>query len=262
MISYHIRGLGACMLGGYPHRQEDSFLHLALEELRGATTYQITTSSNTLGGFPITRVLKHLHFHGLAEDPNIMVIQFATSDLIVPIRRKRHREPSDNSAKRRALLNNSPKLFNRLIWQLQGLTGEGLQLQPVTPPPVYLKTMREITQAILDHQVIPVVMSPFVFGGSRSDRFASECNTKLKQIFAEMPKVIYVDAYTALAMHPRHRMLLADGTHLSLLGHRTVAKVLLPHLNSAVDACARIVLTLTSYLSTHYLIWISAESYI
>ena len=33
MSEYHIQGLGACMLGGYPHRPEDSFFQLALEHL-------------------------------------------------------------------------------------------------------------------------------------------------------------------------------------------------------------------------------------
>jgi lysophospholipase L1-like esterase len=235
MLKCHIRGLGACMLDGYPHRQEDSFFQLTLEQLAGASTCQITTSSYTLGGFPITRIPKHLTPHCLAANPTIVVIQFATSDLVVPLRKKRKRQSGSVDSSPRRVSSQSPSLKNRLLWQFQGLVGDALRRKPVTSPAVYLETMQQIAQTLLDHQVIPVVMSPFVFGGRRSDRFARECGLRLQVSLAKLPKAVYVDAYSALARHPRHRMLVADGTHLSLSGHRVVASTLLPHLKSLVD---------------------------
>ena len=101
MSECHIRGLGACMIGGYPHREEDSFLHLALEQVRKESTHRIVSSSSTLGGFPITRVPKHLGSRCLAANPNIAVIQFATSDLVVPLRRKRNRQNNSVSPAQR-----------------------------------------------------------------------------------------------------------------------------------------------------------------
>ena len=223
------------MLGGYPHRPEDSFFHLALEQLREASSCQITTSCYTMGGFPITRVPKHLTARCLSAHPNIVVIQFASSDLIVPLRRKRSSQTSDSHSTPRKVSSESPSLKNRLIWQIQGLVGDTLQLKPMTPPPVYLETMGQITQILLDHGIIPVVLSPFVFGGRRSDRFAAECSVKLSQSLAKQPRAVYVDAYSALARYPRHQTLLADGTHLSLMGHRIVANALFGHLKSLVN---------------------------
>lgn len=229
MPEYHIQGLGACMLVGFPHRQEDSFFDLALAQLRADSPSQITTSCYSMGGFPITRVPRHLNARCLKTNPSIVVIQFASCDLIVPLRKNR----SSGSSPRKVSCE-PPNLINRLIWQVQGLVGDGLQLEPITPPAVYLATMAQITQQLLDHGVTPVVISPFVFGGRRSDRIAEECHAKLHES-GELHPTEYVDAYSALAQHPRHQTLLADGTHLSLTGHRIVAGVLFTKLKSLVN---------------------------
>jgi lysophospholipase L1-like esterase len=223
------------MIGGYPHRQEDSFLHLALEHVLKESNRKIVISSYTLDGFPITRVPKHLGSRCAAANPNIVVIQFATSDLVVPLRRKRNRHSGGISAAKRTVSNKPPNLTNRLVWKFQGLIGDWLRLSPVTPLKVYLETMQGIARTLLDHGIIPVVMSPFVFGGTRSDRFARACNLRLKQSLATLPQAVYVDAYSNLDRHPRHRMLLSDGTHLSLSGHKIVADVLFPLLQSIVN---------------------------
>ena len=176
------------MLEGYPHRPENSFFQLALEQLRAASVCKIKTSSYTLGGFPITRVIKHLASHCLAENPSIVVIQFATSDLVVPLRRKYHRSNHRISRAARRVSDKPANLMNRLNWLLQGLVGDGLRLKSVTPPEVYLETMREIVQILRVHQIIPVVMSPFVFGGSRSNRIAGECHLKLQEFLYNLPQ--------------------------------------------------------------------------
>lgn len=234
MSECHIRGFGACMIGGYPHRPEDSFLHLALEQLRNESKRTIDSSSYTLDGFPITRVPKHLASRCIAANPSIVVIQFATSDLIVPLRRKRNRQSGGISAAQRSVSNTSPNLIHRLNWQVQGLVGDALRLTSVTPPELYLETMQGIARTLVEHQILPVVMSPFIFGGRRSDRFARECTGNLERALAKIPQASFVDAYSSLARHPRHRMLLSDGTHLSLAGHRIVADVLFSHLDSII----------------------------
>ena len=235
MFECHIQGLGACMLTGHPHRPEDSFFHLALEQLRRTSSCQITDSSYTMGGFPITHVPKHLAARCLAARPSIVVIQFASSDLVVPLRRKRKRAKRGIQTQPQVLSSEPPQLIHRLWWQVQGLVGDALQLKPITAPEVYLETMGRIAQNLLDHAIIPVVMSPFVFGGGRSDRMASECNARLLQSLGNLPQAVYVDAYSALAAHPRHQTLISDGTHLSLSGHRIVANTLFPRLKSLVE---------------------------
>jgi lysophospholipase L1-like esterase len=184
-----------------------------------------------MGGFTIARVPKHLEARCLAAHPDIVVLQFATSDLIVPIRRKY----TFITTVRRKVSVNPPNLVDRLKWQIQGLVGDGLRLSPVTPREVYLATMNLLARTLLEHQVVPVVLSPFVFGARRSDRFARDCAGRLQQSLAALPRAVYVDAYSALDRHPRWRMLLCDGSHLSLEGQRVVGEALYPCLKNIVE---------------------------
>ena len=228
----HIRAFGACMIGGFPHRPEDSFFYKAIERLRRRSVQNLITSQFTFGGFPVTRVPKHLKPRCLDLRPHIVVLQFGTSDLIVPLRRHHHHGSTPVHRKVSAA---NPALTDRLRWQVQSLVGNALRLAPVTDPEVYLQTMEQIVRALADQNIIPVVLSPFVFGGRRSDRIARDCSVKLKQRMAHIPKAVFVDVYTALNEHPRSQMLLRDGSHLSLQGQLVVADALFPHLKKLLD---------------------------
>ena len=228
----HIRAFGACMIGGFPHRPEDSFFYKAIECLQKQGGQKPITSQFTFGGFPVTRVPKHLRLRCLDFHPNIVVLQFGTSDLIVPIRRHHHH---DSRPVHRNVSIANPVLIDRLRWQIQSLVGDAFGLAPVTDPTVYLQTVEQIARSLAEQNIIPVVLSPFVFGGRRSDRIARDCAVKLKQRMAQVPKAVFVDAYTALNEHPRSRMLLRDGSHLSIQGHLVVADALFPHLKNLLD---------------------------
>jgi lysophospholipase L1-like esterase len=223
------------MIGGFPHRSEDSCFHYAVEKLRKESAQNVIPSLFTMGGFPINRIPKHLEAKCLAADPDIVVVQFATSDLVVPIRRKFSRQSGSVTAASRSVSANPPTLFDRLKWQLHGLIGDALRLSPVTPPEVYLETMTKITRTLLEHQVVPVILSPFVFGGRRSDRIARNCSNRLQQAVAALPKAVFVDAYAALDQFPRRQMLLGDGTHLSIEGQKIVGEVLFLRLKNILD---------------------------
>ena len=232
--SCHIRGFGACMIGGFPHRQEDSFFHHAVERLRQETGQDIVDSLFTMGGFPVTRVPRHFHARCLAAEPDIVVLQFGSSDLVVPVR---HRPQASSSISvQRHVSARRATALDRLNWQVRSLIGDGLRLTPVTPPDKYLETMLLLTQTLVEHQVIPVVLSPFVFGSRRSDRLARDCGVRLQQSLAALPFAFYVDAYAALDGKPRERMLLRDGAHLSLAGQQVVAETLYPTLKNLVDS--------------------------
>jgi len=233
----HIRAFGACMIGGFPHRLEDSFFIQATERLRAESTLNLITSQFTFGGFPVPRVTKHLQHRCLEARPNVVVLQFATSDLVVPIRKSRNQ--SGSVARQRQVLAHPARLQHRLKWCCRDLLADLLQLPPVTQPAVYLQTMEHFAHTLLEHQIIPVVMSPFVFGGQRSNRLARDCTRQLGQIVASLPGAVFVDAYAALDQHPHHEMLLADGTHLSLAGHQVVADTLFPSLKKLLLESAK-----------------------
>jgi len=208
------------MIGGYPHRQEDSFFHLAIARLQAGTDHHISESLFTMGGFPITRVPKHFQARCLAARPNIVVLQFGASDLTVPLRRH---HPQSGQPIHASVSTQAPTWLDRKKWWVRSRIGDALNRKSVTPPETYLATLTQLTRTLLEHQIIPVVISPFVFGGRRSDRLACDCTRRLQEILAALPGAVYVDAYAALDRHPRRRMLRRDGSHLSLEGQRVVA---------------------------------------
>jgi lysophospholipase L1-like esterase len=219
------------MIGGFPHQPENSFFHHALSQLRSATPHQLVPGIYTFGGFPVTRVPKHLKARCLDTHPDIVVLQFASSDLVVPI----HREHRTNSnLVHRAVSVQMPTTVDWCRWQLQGLLGDLRRLEPVTPLETYLATMEQIAGTLLEHGITPVVLSPFVFGAARSDRLARAATRQLSAPLSARPGIFYVDAYAALDRFSRRQMLLKDGSHLSLAGHRVVAEALVPHLKNAL----------------------------
>ncbi len=232
-MNFHIQGFGACMVGGFPHRKEDSFFHHAIQRLQKESAHHIVPSLFTMDAFPVTRVPKHLPARCLAAKPDIVVLQFGSSDLIVPTRRRLHH--GSTRPVHREVIIQSPSLVDRWRWAFRSLVGDGLRLAPVTAPEIYLETMTQIARTLLEHQVIPVVMSPFVFGGGRSDRIARDCANRLRESLSGLPGAVYVDAFGALDRHPRRRMLLVDGLHLSLEGQRVLAEALYPCLKNLVD---------------------------
>jgi lysophospholipase L1-like esterase len=240
-MGIHIAGFGACMIGGFPHRPEDSFFHRALERVWLSSGLDLTSSLVTLGGFPITRVSKHLEPKCLTARPDIVVMQFASCDLIVPLgknRKSSSKSKSDSRPSGEHHLLKSTGPFHWVKWQLQGLIGDALALSPVTHPDLYLETLLQLVSTLSEHGVTPVVLSPFVFGGRRSDRFARDCAGRVQRALSKVPNATYVDAYSALDRHPRSRMLLADGTHLSAKGQHVVADALVPCLRKVVDRLA------------------------
>ncbi len=223
-MDHKIQAFGACMIGGFPHGYDHSCFHLAVEQLRAKTKDNVITSIFTLGGFPVTRVIKHLPTKCLASQPDIVVLQFGASDLIVPLRHPNHR--SNGASVHRQVKSRIANLSDRIQWHLRGTLNEFLKGTSVTTPELYLQTMDHIIRSVADHDAVPVVLSPFVFGDHYSDRIARDCVPRLQRITLDVPRARFVDVYSVLNRHPRHRMLLCDGTHLSLEGQAVVGECL------------------------------------
>jgi lysophospholipase L1-like esterase len=221
-MTVKVRAFGACMIEGFPHRFEDSFFHLATERLRRESGQEIATSIYTLGGFPVPRAIKHLESRCLAEHPDLVVLQFGSSDLVVPVRKRLHLQITAE----RTVCAHPATLAHLLRWRIRGLIGDLFQLQPVTAPDSYLGAMDRMIRKIAATPAIPVVVSPFVFGPQRSNRFARNCTTRLRQIVAAVPQARFVEAYAALDKFPRRQILLSDGSHLTLKGQAVVAESL------------------------------------
>ena len=216
-----IQGFGAESIAGVPHRFENSFFHLATERLRLESPHNLSSSLFTLSEFSAPRAIQHLPTHGLAEKPDIVVLQFGSSDLRISLRRKSIPEAMANRSGATA---HSAGPARPLYWQLQGLIGDLLQLPSVTAPEAYLEAMNQMIRIVAAYDAVPVVMSPFVIGSPRSDRVARQCVPVLAKVVAAVPEARYLDAYSVLDKFPRREILLRDGIHLTIQGQVLVAE--------------------------------------
>jgi lysophospholipase L1-like esterase len=71
-----------------------------------------------------------------------------------------------------------------------------------------------------------VVLSPFVMGGARSNRFAARYSHALRRHLPLSSVVHLLDAHALLSRERRSQMLLRDGFHLSARGHQIVGAAL------------------------------------
>jgi hypothetical protein len=71
-----------------------------------------------------------------------------------------------------------------------------------------------------------VVVSPFVMGGGRSNRFARRYAAALSEQLPRSQDIYFMDAHAVLSQLPRHQMLLGDGFHLSPLAHQKLGAAL------------------------------------
>jgi hypothetical protein len=233
------------MIDGYPYERCDSFFAIAAAQISSEGEAALTVTSKTFGGFPVTRAIKYLAKYCIDPRPDAVVVQFASSDLVVLVRRRRTSISSASglsvsnsvNADIKSSMRRKPSILDWCHWQLKGLIGDLLGLPSITPLETYLYTMQLIVAESLKNGIMPIILSPFVFGGRRSDRIALAANLRLRAIVEKMPGAIYVDAYSALNAHSRRKMLLNDGMHLSLEGHRVVSDVLTASLKKAI--CAR-----------------------
>ena len=215
-----IAGFGACMINGDPFRPEDSFFHKATWALKQELPQAVETSVISLPGLPITRAIKYYKKKIKPMRPDIVVVQFGSTDSVIPIRKR--------LGKLARVMPPPPPVANigkpsRWKWWLKSLAAELLLLNPITDEETYIESIRcLITQAQATATAV-VLVSPFVMASSRSNRCARKYTQGLKVLTAQTPGVYCLDAHALLSAHPKHTVLCPDGLHITPLAHQLIA---------------------------------------
>jgi lysophospholipase L1-like esterase len=233
-----ITGFGACMIAGYPLSAETGFLDKAVQYLRDAQELEVELEIVTMGGFPVDRAQNHFAKRVLVTRPEVVVLQFGSIDASAPLHRGfgvRH------LLKKRVQLN---QIFNRELkvrerdrlqpptpldvikWQLRNLGGEILCVPSITPLNRYLPAILRMVKECRAAGAVVVVLSPFVMGGGRSNRFARRYTRALEHHLPKDPGVYFLDAHRVLSRGRRADVLLRDGFHLSAPGHQRLGVAL------------------------------------
>jgi hypothetical protein len=116
-----------------------------------------------------------------------------------------------------------PMIFSPLRWEIVSAIGYLRKIDPITPLPLLLGTMRRMASACAEAGAIPVVLSPFVYASRYTMRHAIAYTSALRDL-AEAQHMIFVDSVALLRPQPKSLILQYDGFHLTPLGHELVAK--------------------------------------
>lgn len=220
-VNLTITGFGACMIAGFPLSLETGFLHQAVQHLHRSGEFEVDFDIVAMGGFPVPRARTHLAKKVLANHPDIIVLQFGATDASAPLRnnfitrRRLHKTPHASET----VSPLPPTPADLLKWRLRSLASDILRVPSLTPIEDYLQIMLEMAHECRLSGSRVVVVSPFVMGGWRSDRFADQYRRALAEPLARIPDIYYLDAYALLSRAPRPAMLLRDGFHLSARAH-------------------------------------------
>jgi len=216
------------MIAGYPLPAENGFLHLATQHLRRQSSTQVDLEIVALGGFPAPRATKHFAKRVLVHRPDVVVIQFGSTDASAPLR---------NGIVLRQLLKKDPHVRDKVSplppapadgwkWKLRSLASELLLVPPLTPLMDYAGAMLDLAWQARSAGSQVVVVSPFVMASGRSNRFARQYTDTLHRRLPLDGKTQFLDAHALLSAAPCDEYLLRDGFHLSAAAHQKVGAAL------------------------------------
>jgi len=237
-MSLSIRGFGACMIAGYPLPAETGFLHQAVQYLRQAGKLEVEFEIETMGGFPVERARKHFSKKVLVHRPDVVVLQFGSIDASARLRRgfgvrwffrkdagMRHLFTRGVGG-REEVSPQPPAPLDLFKWQFRNLGSEILRVAPMTPLENYLAAILNMVDECRRAGSAVVVLSPFVMGGGRGNRFARRYARALEQQLCDVSGAYFLDAHSLLSGGPRSEMLLRDGFHLSARAHQKLGVAL------------------------------------
>lgn len=227
-MSLNIIGYGACMIAGYPLPAENGFLHLAVQHLRQQSATPVNLEIVALGGFPANRAPKHFAKRVLVHRPDVVVLQFGSTDASAPLRNgvllRQLMKPKPHSRQKVSPLPPAP--VDGWKWKLRSLASELLRVPPLTPLADYAGAMLDLAWQARSAGSEVVVVSPFVMASRRSNRFARQYTEVLHRRLPVDGKTHFLDAHALLSTTPRRELLLRDGFHLSPLAHQKVGAAL------------------------------------
>lgn len=216
------------MIAGYPLPAENGFLHLAVQHLRQKHPAQVDLEIVALGGFPAPRAPKHFAKRVLVHRPDIVVLQFGSTDASAPLRNgvllRQLMKPKPHSRQKVSAQPAAP--VDGWKWRLRSLASELLLVPPLTPLTDYAGAMLDLAWQARCANCEVVVVSPFVMASGRSNRFAREYTDTLRRRLPMDGKTHFLDAHALLSAAPRRDLLLRDGFHLSPLAHQKVGTAL------------------------------------
>jgi len=240
------------MISGTPFGPESSFFELAISKLRLNRSDIIQSSIVSLQGFDAPRAARNIKHQIIKARPDIIVVQFGSTDAAVPIRKRLARRQrlarfastttmnpdSDASFSRdKPCSRLAPRWIHLLKWRLKIVIADLFLLHPITTEKAYIDAITGMIKMSLSLGVTPIVLSPFPIGSS--DRFAKAYGARLRTEMQHINGSYFIDAHSELSQHPKSKTLCQDGLHISKFSHELLGNRLVIQLEKLMPRCSR-----------------------
>ncbi len=224
----NVIGFGACMIGGYPHAEENSFFRLAVRDAAAETGVNIHHSVTSIRSLPVTKAVDMLAEKVFSQNPDIVVFQFGSTDTRVPTRGllREVLGPSVVSKQHVVVEDRPAQLKNRMAWFLRGCAGLALGAQAITSRADYRQSISRLVDGVVSSGAYPIVFTPFIQGCFLPDAWAQCYSRDLVNDWGGRTDVGVIDCWNLLSRHPRNTMLLHNGVHLTRQAHALLAQSL------------------------------------
>lgn len=180
-----------------------------------------------MGGVPINIASKYLDKKIIAHNPDIVILQFATTDISINLPKKFNNIQNTNIKTpiiQEDYYNNEVlyKIKNFFRYLIKNLIAFVYRVKPITPYNIYIKSLEEIVNKLNNNNVKVIVLSPFV----SPDIFTNIRARKLIKYVKELNERLeftFIDCYSLLKSYKISEYLLSDRVHLSKNGHTIIA---------------------------------------
>jgi hypothetical protein len=219
---------GACLIGGHPFPEEDGFFRLAVRDAAAETGVNIRHSITSIPSITAAKAVEMLAEKALSQNPDIVVFQFGQTDARVPTRGllREVLGPSVVSKQHVVVEDRPARLKNRIVWFLRGCAGLALGAHAITSRADYRRSISQLVDGVVLSGAYPIVFTPFIQGCFLPDAWAQCYSRDLVNDLGGRTDVCVIDGWSLLSRHPRNKMLLHNGVHLTRQAHALLAQSL------------------------------------
>jgi len=217
------------MIGGFPLPVQAGFFNQAADIVRLRSGYEVESDTVAMDRFSACKAQEGLSAKVLARRPDIVVLQFGSSDAMAPLRRGIGIRwlAAKRKINKPAQVSTQPAGWKHILkWRLWGLASDLLQVRPHSTLNDFLAAYDNMVTQCLANNSSVVVLSPLVMGSARSNRFSRRFSKALAAQLKGRRDCHFLDAHALLSQESLRSVLLYDGFHLSAHGHKLLGEAL------------------------------------
>lgn len=233
-----IFGFGSCLITGFPFVWNDGFFGICSNEL--LKDFELNLGMYAMHGSTADKGCQNIKDVAGMIDGSVVILQFGNTDVSIPLRNRiRHmfglrRYQSRDMKNCPVTIENSysflehvnvvaPNMWTVMQWCIEGVIRACFCMKPRISSYGYANKLRLLIREVSALGGIPFVVGPTVIGDFFTDKYSAMYNELAKRVSYGCG-AIYVDSRHATRNVRNADVLLADGQHLSSVGHQLVGK--------------------------------------